>query len=534
VESEGPSREFLCGTWRTESGTGTTDPSVPLPLFRLMRQLTIAANQSASMESLLQMVIDRLCERTGWAIGHAWRVDGTRRHLLPLDSWHVLDPRSEPFVVETMAARPVVGAGFVGRVASEKRILWWSRLVDRREFQRAPVASRVGIRTGFAFPVVGAHETLAVLEFFAYENRDPNPAFLEVMEDLGVQLGHVLEGRRADEKFRGLLESAPDAMVIVGQDGRIQLVNAQTERMFGYKRDELLGKPVEMLVPMEKHGAHSRHRENLLADPRFRPMGAGLNLYARRRDGIEFPAEISLSPLQTETGTVITAAIRDISRRKQLERQLSEAVWREQQSLGQELHDGLGGALTGLAFMSKALESKLGSTGSALVDEAARITDAAKGALEQVRHIAKGLLPVDVEAHGLEEALAELARSVTERLGVTCTFVCPRRVRIDDNIFANHLYRIAQEAVTNALRHGKPRRVQILLHRDPQQLTLKIEDDGCGLAGAVEGGGLGLHTMRQRAGFVGGKLEVQGRDGGGTVITCMVKGASDDVAERTN
>ncbi len=117
--------------------------------------------------------------------------------------------------------------------------------------------------------------------------------------------------------------------------------------------------------------------------------------------------------------------------------------------------------------------------------------------------------------------------------GSSREFLCGTCRRIDDSIFANHLYWIAQEAVTNDLRHGKPHRVRILLHRGGQQLTLQIEDDGCGLAGAVEGGGLGLHTMRQRAGFVGGVLEVQGRDGGGTVITCMVKGASDDVAERT-
>ncbi|MEU1570040.1 PAS domain S-box protein [Streptomyces collinus] len=134
----------------------------------------------------------------------------------------------------------------------------------------------------------------------------------------------VSERKAAEERFRALLEAAPDAMVIVDDKGTIKLVNAQTEALFGYRRDELLGRPVELLVPQRFQSQHTRHRDGYAGARQVRPMGAGLELHGLRKDGSEFPVEISLSPLETADGLLVSAAVRDVSERKAAEARITE------------------------------------------------------------------------------------------------------------------------------------------------------------------------------------------------------------------
>ena len=153
--------------------------------------------------------------------------------------------------------------------------------------------------------------------------------------------------RSPDEKFRAMLESAPDAIVIVGTDGRIVLVNRQTEVVFGYDSEELLGEPIERLIPEEFRPRHGQHRARFFMKPNMRPMGVGLELYGKRKDGARFPVEISLSPIATEEGLVVSAAIRDISERKKAEEQsrhIEQMQIRRRQAL--ELNDEIVQGLT--------------------------------------------------------------------------------------------------------------------------------------------------------------------------------------------
>jgi PAS domain S-box-containing protein len=217
----------------------------------------------------------------------------------------------------------------------------------------------------------------------------------------------------------------------------------------------------------------------------------------------------------------------DITRRKQLEREALQRevlamTAREQRQIGQELHDGVGQELTGLGLMAQSLTQRLPE---AAVEKrvALRLLAGLDSLHQKVRELSRGLIPVHVESRGLAAALDDLAARTTEASGVSVTAECPDWVEVPDHATATELFYIAQEAVSNALRHGRPRNIHLTLLTVPDGLRLHIKDDGLGLPDGLEqSDGLGLRIMRHRAGVIGGVLQIGPLQGGGTVVTCTL------------
>jgi signal transduction histidine kinase len=228
-----------------------------------------------------------------------------------------------------------------------------------------------------------------------------------------------------------------------------------------------------------------------------------------------------------------TAALTlQMSERERLEREVLEISEREQRRIGHDLHDGLGQHLTGTALAGKVLGDRLAARSLPEAADAERLVSLIEDAIELTRALARGLSPVALDADGLMMACRELAAQTSERFHLDCRFSCEQPVILDDPVAAAHLYRIAQEATSNAVRHGRARSIGIALARQSERLILSVEDDGIGLSEAAERGrqqGLGLRIMAHRASMIGATFDVRRGAVRGTFVRCSLARESRDL-----
>jgi two-component system sensor kinase FixL len=337
-----------------------------------------------------------------------------------------------------------------------------------------------------------------------------------------VERSHVrgeLQDREA--RLRAIVDTAADAILTIDERGVIESANPAAERMFGYRRDEMIGKNVRTLMPEPYAAEHDGYIHRYLNTGIAHVIGIGREVFGRRKDGSTFPHNLSISEFELNGRRMFAGVMHDMTERRRLEQEVLEASVNEQRRIGQDLHDGLCQEMLGISFGVEVLTKRLESVAPEEAERARRLGDHLEAALAQARALAHGLNPVDFQAGGLSEALNALAEKVSGMFHIQCRFRTKGgKVPLND-IAATHLYRIVQESVTNAIRHGRAKAIEVMLASSARgSMVLTVKDDGIGIGKAVNPGGHGMQIMKYRARLINASLDVSAARDGGTTVTC--------------
>ena len=326
--------------------------------------------------------------------------------------------------------------------------------------------------------------------------------------------------RESEERFAKAFRSAPVAMTIsTFSENRYLDVNESYCALTGYSRDELLGRTATELGIMPEAAPDIPGFSELSAGGRAREVEFPIRTKSGETRDILLSAElIEISGLTCVLGIGF-----DVTDRKRLEREVIEAAEQERRRIGQDLHDELGQQLTGAAFLGEVLSQQLATADRAEAESARQLTALINDVLAETRDLSRLLSPVDIFADGLVDALHDLADQAERIYDVPCVLDTEGDVRVADNAVATHLYRIAQEAVNNAVKHAAPSSLCISLKQHPEGLRLRIEDDGSGIEPiAIEQpSGIGLRTMRYRAALIGSVIQI-GQTTSGSEVSVLI------------
>ena len=403
-------------------------------------------------------------------------------------------------------------------------------LVGRNALDYMPEGAREAARAAFRQVIdTRAPHVYEFRDWRAGEQRWFENRIGPVLEDgrivgMTVATSEITARRRGEQALRTqarILDTMREGVLLLDSGGVVKLVNTAMARLSGYQPRELVGRQGAILsnrVQVDEWSAAALGRR-LAADgsPQF-------EYECLRRDGTTFNAAVALTPIEIGGEQHVLAVIEDITQRRELEREIIEIANREQRRIGSDLHDGLGQELTGIALMLRGLTGRLVREGGAAAADAEEIVALVNKAIENTRQLARGLSPVSIERGGLPFALRALVTRTTDMYGCNVRFrskIWPQLTL--DASASNHLYRIVQEAITNAVRHGYATEVTVDLQVAGQEVKLSVLDNGRGLPAGVElAQGMGMKIMRYRANIVGGRVEIAlGAEGGVQVkVSC--------------
>jgi PAS domain S-box-containing protein len=409
-----------------------------------------------------------------------------------------------------------------GQIESSRRNLLQSIHPDDRESNRNALVSAIHEKKSFSaeYRIIRPNGSERIVrtqgEFVYDENTHKMSKLIGTIQDITAQ-------KKADEKFRALLEAAPDAMIVTNQEGKIVLVNTQTEKVFGYKREELLNNTIEILMPEHFRGRHHDDRTGFSADPQVRPMDEGLKLFGLRKDGSEFRVEISLSPLETEEGVLVTSAIRDITGQVRAEQELIQLSGlllhsqdNERRRIARELHDSTGQNLVALVATLNQLQGSIPSSNLKSQNLLSECQALAVQCIREVRTLSYSLHPPLLDETGLQDAIRHYMDGFTKRSGIHVELeVSSRFGRLPRDVELA-LFRVVQEALTNIQRHSGSLHAKIRLGYNADEITLEVSDNGRKTSDRELKQdkwfpfdvGVGIPSMSERVKLIGGHMDI--------------------------
>ncbi len=418
-------------------------------------------------------------------------------------------------------------------------------------------------------PIRSGGAVVGILSIQSYTPRAYSMDDLILLQTLADYSGNALQRikvsdalREAEAKYRSIFENATEGIFQTTPDGRYLSANPALARMFGYASGAEM---ISMVKDIERETYASPEKRNELKRLlETEPIVRGFEAERCRKDGSTFWISINGHVVRDPSGAVLyyegtnqditeivrareallrnrqelerlvserTAELEKVNQnlraemedRHRLEQQVLQSIEREQQRIGQDLHDGLCQLLTGIKFKTSSLEAELGKRGMSEAREAKAIEDLVNQAIRQSYGLARGLNPVKLPVHGLHSALAELAQGFEAAFNLRCVCELSGAPSFEDQTVANHLYRIAQEAIHNAVKHGRAKEIIVSLRKQDKHVALTVSDNGVGFSAEAEArNGMGLPNMLARARMIGASLEIHPGGKGGTVVLCLL------------
>ncbi|AZZ94880.1 PAS domain S-box protein [Hahella sp. KA22] len=328
-------------------------------------------------------------------------------------------------------------------------------------------------------------------------------------------------------RLNTILNTATDAIITINNQGEIESVNPASAEMFGFSSDELIGGNISLVIPTQQTETLLRNINQLLHQIDNRPTGCVMDISARRKGGYLFP--ISLSSNRIDKENAFTCIIRDMSERVELEKVLLQRTEEERNRIGRELHDTIGQTVVGIALKAISLSTELEKIAPPLAQALADMSAKLETTGREIHTIVNDLSPLRMDDNDFKEALQWLVDSSQIYSHAKITLECPNDVAIKDSRVATQLYRIAQEALHNAIKHAKAELIQVKIKQTSEFIKLSVIDDGSGMESTSRSArlpfslsGKGLENMKYRAHVIGADVEVLSNKGKGSHVECTL------------